>query len=402
MGMIGGEFRIYENVWIYGAGESGDGDEVSEYISWIATDGEKVTISPGSAFEYNVTQIETFQIATKEGASYVPIDAGVIPVDNSTISIVDGVLSAQSMCDDINTRIDNIEANMGGGGSGVTEDQVYEIVGNVTADFVSEDRANELITNAMAGSDSAPEVHVGTDVPEDENIKIWVDPDEETEFATTAYVDEAVANASGGGSGAAEVFIFEGAGNDLTDADKAKLQELYEYVLANGKLPHEVWVKTVNGDGNIQMVRCFANANIFIISTLATTLYTYGYNCQISNGTISRISFIESQTDSPPQWRWKNGDYNEYTPGDIGSYQHIKVVGYWNNDSSHISTFDISTSNGNVFNEEMGTTYYAVGNNSGTWFNVSFYNESGYQLLMKVDNEVNTNVFKIIGCYYWG
>ena len=124
MGMIGGEFRIYYDVWVYDYGESGDGDEVSEYISWIATDGENVTISPGSAFEYNTTQIETFQIATREGASYVPIDAGVIPVDDATISIVDGVLSAVSLSE----RIDNIEANMGEGGSGVSEDRVYEIV----------------------------------------------------------------------------------------------------------------------------------------------------------------------------------------------------------------------------------------------------------------------------------
>lgn len=94
MGLIGGEFRTYENVWIYGAGESGNQDEVSDLISWISTDGESVTISPGSAFEYNVTQIETFMINTKAGTTYIPIDGGVIPVDGSTIINDGGILSA--------------------------------------------------------------------------------------------------------------------------------------------------------------------------------------------------------------------------------------------------------------------------------------------------------------------
>ena len=94
MGMIGGTWREYQDVWIYGAGESGYQDEVSDLISWVATDGESVTISPGSAFEYNVTQIETFMINTKAGTTYIPIDGGVIPVDGSTIINDGGILSA--------------------------------------------------------------------------------------------------------------------------------------------------------------------------------------------------------------------------------------------------------------------------------------------------------------------
>lgn len=94
MGMIGGTWREYQDVWIYGAGESGNQDEVSDLISWISTDGESVTISPGSAFEYNVTQIETFMINTKDGTTYIPIDGGVIPVDGSTIINDGGILSA--------------------------------------------------------------------------------------------------------------------------------------------------------------------------------------------------------------------------------------------------------------------------------------------------------------------
>ena len=94
MGVIGGEFRTYENVWIYGAGESGNQDEVSDLISWIATDGTNVTISPGSAFQYNVTQIESLIIMTNGGTTYIPIDGGVIPVDGYTIINDGGILSA--------------------------------------------------------------------------------------------------------------------------------------------------------------------------------------------------------------------------------------------------------------------------------------------------------------------
>ena len=38
------------------------------------------------------------------------------------------------------------------------------------------------------------EVFVGNEAPTDENIKIWVDPNEQLNFATTEYVDNAIAN----------------------------------------------------------------------------------------------------------------------------------------------------------------------------------------------------------------
>lgn len=43
-------------------------------------------------------------------------------------------------------------------------------------------------------SESIEEVYVGTDTPTNENIKIWVNPDEEVKYATEDYVDEAIAN----------------------------------------------------------------------------------------------------------------------------------------------------------------------------------------------------------------
>ena len=89
-----------------------------------------------------ITHIEIFD-ANSGGSEYVlsPIDAKFIPVDNETITIQDGRLVAA-----------------GGSGGGASD-----------------------------------EVYVGTDEPSSD-IKIWVDPDEEIEFATTEYVDNAISN----------------------------------------------------------------------------------------------------------------------------------------------------------------------------------------------------------------
>ena len=63
------------------------------------------------------------------------------------------------------------------------------------------------VDNAIAAIDipepeaSVEEVYVGAGTPIDENVKVWIDPDAEAAFATTAYVDEAIASIGGGGSG---------------------------------------------------------------------------------------------------------------------------------------------------------------------------------------------------------
>ena len=40
---------------------------------------------------------------------------------------------------------------------------------------------------------SIKEVHVGSDTPTDESVVLWVDPDEDVNYATETYVDEAIA-----------------------------------------------------------------------------------------------------------------------------------------------------------------------------------------------------------------
>ena len=52
----------------------------------------------------------------------------------------------------------------------------------------------ELVEQDIANVTSAEEIYVGSDVPTDENIKVWVDPSEQLEFATKEYVDDAIKN----------------------------------------------------------------------------------------------------------------------------------------------------------------------------------------------------------------
>lgn len=289
----------------------------------------------------------------------------------------------------------------------LTEDDKTEIVNSVATklnleeNYYTKTEVDDAIANIdIPEGEIVDEVYVGATQPTDENIKIWVNPDEQLEFATTDYVDNAIANIdipeSGGGASA---YYCEGIGNNLTDNDKVKFQEFYEYALANNKLPCDVWIKT-NGNGTLQITRFFANANIFILNTYPISEKVFVYNCSATNGVLKQFNYYENDIIMK-NWKWSNA-YSESSVNDIGSYSQLRIVGYWDNDSNRITTFNVSTSYGNTFYEESGTSYYCVGSNGGTIQTVEFNNENGNDFNVFVNSETDIYNFKVLGYYYWG
>jgi hypothetical protein len=274
-------------------------------------------------------------------------------------------------------------------------------LGYVKTNYYTKTEVDNAIANIdIPEGEIVDEVFVGSEQPSDENIKIWVNPNEQLSFATTAYVDEAIANIdipeSGGG---AAVYYCEGIGNNLTDNDKAKFQEFYEYALANNKLPCDIWIQT-SGNGIVQITRFFANANMFILNTYPLADKVFVYNCSATNGILQQFKYYANDIIMK-DWRWSSA-HNDNSINDIGGYSKLKIVGYWDDNTSRITTFDVSTSYGNVFFEENGTSYHCVGSNGGAMQSVEFYNESGNDLSIYVYSETNTYSFKVLGYYYWG
>ena len=81
-------------------------------------------------------------------------------------------------------------------------------------------------------------------------------------------------------------------------------------------------------------------------------------------------------------------------------------MGYYNYDTNNTVTYDISTSHGNNFYEELNAKYYVVGfDTSGTIIPMYWYNTDGYNLELRdmQDNTLmNSGIFTLLGYYYWG
>lgn len=76
-----------------------------------------------------------------------------------------------------------------------TKDEIPSTAGLATEIYVDNaiDTALENYTPSTGeGGTGVEEVYVGTTEPTDENIKLWINPDETKDFATKTYVDEAV------------------------------------------------------------------------------------------------------------------------------------------------------------------------------------------------------------------
>lgn len=181
--------------------------------------------------------------------------------------------------------------------------------GEPGADYILTEADKQEIASMVevtGGGGGAEEVHVGTTAPTDENIKLWVNPEEEVEFATTEYVDTAISN-----------------------------------------------IPTSGGDG-------------------------------------------ESK-----DWHWSS-DVSSDEIYNTGSYKHIKMIGYINDNSSCILTIDISTSYDNYFSEEMGTTYFHMNCNSRGELRFQLENFGDYLRVYVNDTLADSSTFVPLGYYYWG
>ena len=116
--------------------------------------------------------------------------------------------------------------------------------------------------------------------------------------------------------------------------------------------------------------------------------------------------YYESPLNNTKDWHWvdKSSEYNSVNIS--GDVSHIRIVGYYNYDTNNTVTYDISTSHGNNFYEELYAKYYVVGfENSGNIIPAYWYNTDGYNLELR-DMQGNSLMysggFALLGYYYWG
>ncbi len=217
----------------------------------------------------------------------------------------------------------------------------------------------------------------------------------------------------GGGSGATEAAVFpiRYTLNTYTAEELAKLQEIYTYYCANGKLPYEVWFKSDNSIMNVVNVEFsfntlmlktslgYENNNMYVIA-LQGNDNNILYSMWASSVHIGDVIASNMPSGGGGGWTWQDAyqEYNIY----ISSYSHVKLVLVSNSNSQMTFTIDISTTHGNTFGEECGT-YYSVmyrdinGDNTikGGWAWMSW---DGYFQVFN-DNEM-ANSYYLLGYYY--
>lgn len=243
------------------------------------------------------------------------------------------------------------------------------------------------------GQDGASGVYVGTNEPTDATVNVWIDID------GTPTVDP-----GSGEGGGAEAYTFTGySRSTLTTDDKAKMKEIHQYFRANKKMPYDVWAPTQRS-GTYQIYRVIANETSLQLFGHTGDGWEYKISCRVSGDYYSDHNVISNYT-SQDNWSWYDL-YGSSSVSGVGSYSHIRVVGYWNNDSSSISTFNISTSNGNVFSNENQSYYFCAASAPNTGYvGVEFFNNGGDELnvyLHDANNNDSDASLTILGFYYWG
>ena len=292
----------------------------------------------------------------------------------------------------------------------LTEDDKTEIVNSVATklnleeNYYTKTEVDDAIANIdIPEGEIVDEVYVGSTQPTDENIKIWVNPDEQLEFATTDYVDEAIANIdipSGEGS---DGYYFEGIGANITDNDRAKIKELYDYVKTNNNcLPYAVFIRD-SQYSSIQVSRVFLLQNT--LSLYGENLATQsGYEAKFdTNDVLIQVNFkhnVIQDVISIGNWTWVENYNSDHYVYNTGSHTHIKVILADDWDRSNIYTCDISTNGNNYFSEESGTSYYSVWVDGSTVRPIEFYNTGEELHVENIDDETHRLV--VLGYYYWG
>ncbi len=115
----------------------------------------------------------------------------------------------------------------------------------------------------------------------------------------------------------------------------------------------------------------------------------------LSNGVFSSKINRDYAVIEPPNWIWSNDSSLS-----VATYSHVKVVGYWNNDSSHLTTYDISASDGNAIGDLPYRRFYVPDVYKLYEQPIYFYVNSPW-LQMECEGSVVQN-FTPLGFWYWG
>ena len=213
-----------------------------------------------------------------------------------------------------------------------------------------------------------------------------------------ATKEELAAIGSGGSGGGSKVYTFDfnilNVANTITDADKAVLEELKT---TGSKIDYALYVT----DGSwITKITKIVVGNY--IGLYLSEPYANIEQVQIffnSDGTYKSCA-INYASDSGGGWQWQEAYSNYISPY---TYTHIKVVGYWDYDSNNITTYELSTSHNNTFEQESNTKYWVSKQYGSNAENIYFENNGGSLYIYDSNNiDLTVNGFTFLGYYYWG
>ena len=268
-------------------------------------------------------------------------------------------------------------------------------------------------------------VYVGTTPGATDTV--WINPDDtnldefitETEltakdYATKTYVNNAVAAGGGGSSGGNEVYIIQNP-ESPTEEDQAFLQEYFNYYVTNGTYKTmDIYFKNIIDSTldspfslitNVKIYNSQWDKSIYFYSPMPTGVYGVQYYFNKTTGIYSNA--IQTIRTSSKDWHWV--DMNGSSQIDLSilgitDVKILKIVGYWDNDTNNVVTYEISTSNNNSFTNESNTKYY-VNEPYYSERNTRFYFYNGGSYLYFRDEtgaDYMGNGFTLLGVYYWG
>ena len=240
-------------------------------------------------------------------------------------------------------------------------------------------------------------------------------------YATTGYVDSAIANIPTGGGGSGEggsfetyslPFKYDGQPYQPDAKTIEVFEENWRYYLETGN-----WKTIFNTrvDGWIDYLHTDMYVSISGGERYMTTCYynPQGYHHGIKinfdgNGVfLNAVGYENWVTNPPPTWQWE-GNYSNNDYIQVYYYTtQIKIMGYWGNDTNKVATYTISAGYGNSVTEESGTQYYvtdALYSHPDDSSPLLYWkNEDGntFRLYNHTDTVVPSSEFTILGYYYW-
>jgi hypothetical protein len=221
---------------------------------------------------------------------------------------------------------------------------------------------------------------------------------------TTTYATKAELAAIGGGSGGgSKTYTFDfnimNLVTTITDRDRAKMEELKA---TGAKTDYNLYVTDGTWTTKITKI-CFSNAyiSLYLSEPYASIEYIKFYFK--SDGTYKDFDYGWVSGDTTiKDWKWQ--DYHENNGFYASSYSHIKIVGYWDNNSNNITTYTLSTSNNNTFDQEHWSKYWVSKQYGSNAENLYFENSGGYLYFYDSHQSdlINNGSFTPLGMYYWG